>query len=130
MVTMKLRNQTNKKIKEKASKGFRGHPIATITCYGPDNKRATKVVVGIVSREDAGPDVLKKWYSEADDVRRDFKIQHEMLKFINQHKVKSVVMADGIIGCPHEEGIDYSRGEKCPKCPFWWGRDRWSGETD
>ena len=68
--------------------------------------------------------------SIADDVRRDFKIQHEMLEFINQHKVKSVVMADGIIGCPHEEGIDYSRGEKCPKCPFWWGRDRWRGETD
>jgi hypothetical protein len=42
--------------------------------------------------------------------------------------VKSVVMPDRIIGCPHEEGIDYPEGESCPQCPFWEGRDRWTGE--
>jgi hypothetical protein len=40
---------------------------------------------------------------------------------------KTVVMADRIIGCPHEEGVDYPDGEKCPSCPFWATRDRWSG---
>lgn len=125
---MKPKNPAKEKIKEKASNGFKGYPVATIACYGPDNKRASKVVVGIVSRVDADPDVLKKWHSEAEDVRHDFKIQHEILDFIKQHKPKSVVITDGIMGCPHEEGIDYPKGEKCPKCPFWSYRDKWSGE--
>jgi hypothetical protein len=34
-------------------------------------------------------------------------------------------MTDQIIGCPHEEGIDYE-GATCPACPFWAGRDRWT----
>jgi hypothetical protein len=39
-----------------------------------------------------------------------------------------VAAFDRIIGCPHEEGIDYPEGEICMKCPFWAHRDRWSGE--
>ena len=126
---MKSKNSSRKKINKKASKGFRGYPIATMACYGPDDKRASKIVVGIVTREYADPDVLKKWYSDKDDVRLDFKIQHEILDFIDQQKVKSVVFADGIMGCPHEEGIDYPIGKKCPKCPFWSRQDSFSDET-
>jgi hypothetical protein len=37
-------------------------------------------------------------------------------------------LADRIIGCPHEEGVDYPEGQSCPRCPFWAHRDRWSGE--
>jgi hypothetical protein len=36
-------------------------------------------------------------------------------------------MTDRIIGCPHEEGIDYE-GDTCPARPLWAGRDRWTGE--
>ncbi len=36
-------------------------------------------------------------------------------------------MVDQIIGCLHEEGIDYPTGETCPESLFWKGRDRWSG---
>jgi len=126
---LKPKKPSRKKIKEKASKKFKGHPTATIAYYGPDNKRATKVVVGIVFRDDADPGVLKKWYAETtDDIRHDFKIHREMLNLIVEYKVKSAVIADGIMGCPHEEGIDYPKGEKCPKCPFWSYRDKWSGE--
>jgi hypothetical protein len=25
-------------------------------------------------------------------------------------------------------GIDYPQNEKCPHCPFWANRDRWTGE--
>ena len=39
----------------------------------------------------------------------------------------SVVMTDGIIGCPHQEGIDY-QGEWCPVCEFWRERDRFAGQ--
>jgi hypothetical protein len=47
---------------------------------------------------------------------------------LQEHGVLTVAMADRIIGCPHEEGIDYPEGAACPLCPFWKGRDRWTGE--
>lgn len=47
---------------------------------------------------------------------------------LEEHAVKSVAMADRIIGCPHEEGTDYPEGQTCPRCPFWASRDRWTGE--
>jgi hypothetical protein len=40
--------------------------------------------------------------------------------------VRQVVVARGIIGCPHEEGVDYPDGGECPMCPFWHGKDRWA----
>jgi hypothetical protein len=51
------------------------------------------------------------------------------MKFIKENGAKSVVMTDQIMGCPHEEGVDYPDGTKCPKCPFWAIRDRFTGET-
>ena len=50
------------------------------------------------------------------------------LKFIQHPDVRSVVMPDRIIGCPHEEGIDYPTGENCPMCSFWEDRNSWTGE--
>lgn len=51
-----------------------------------------------------------------------------MLQFLADHGAKIVVLSPGIIGCPHEEGIDYPLGEKCPACPYWIDKDRWSGK--
>src|SRR6266478_394940 len=113
-------------LKKKARKGFRGYPLATVAYYGPDDNRATKLVVGIVRIEGAEPDVLERWFSEDGDVRSDSVIGSEVLAFIERHNVKSVIMADRIIGCPHEEGSDYPEGQVCPHCPFWAHRDRWS----
>jgi hypothetical protein len=31
-------------------------------------------------------------------------------------------MSEGNMGCPHEEGEDFSVGEDCPFCPFWAGK--------
>ncbi len=59
--------------------------------------------------------------------RDDIRVTEEVLAFITEAGAKSVVMTDRIIGCPHEEGIDYE-GATCPACPFWAGRDRWTGE--
>jgi len=50
-----------------------------------------------------------------------------VLAFIDAAGAKSIVMTDRIIGCPHEEGIDYQE-PTCPLCPFWAGRDRWTGK--
>jgi hypothetical protein len=68
------------------------------------------------------------WASWAtDDIRSDPDIAREMLEFIEEHQVKSVAITDGLIGCPHQEGIDYD-GEWCPVCEFWHGRDRFTGQ--
>jgi hypothetical protein len=114
-------------LQKKASRGFKGYPVATVAFYGPDDQCATKVAVGIVLDEDA-PKNMQRWMAEH-DVRRDPALTKEILEFIALHNVRSVVMTDRIIGCPHEEGIDYPDGEKCPQCPFWANRDRWSGDV-
>lgn len=115
-------------LKKRARRGFRGYPVATIAFYGPDDRRASKVVVGIVVDPDGSPEALQRWFSESGDVRTDADVGSEVTAFIQDHGVKSVIMPDRIIGCPHEEGVDYPDGEVCPQCPFWANRDRWSGE--
>jgi len=52
----------------------------------------------------------------------DPKVTEEIRKFFALHGVKSVIMTDGNLGCPHEEGIDFPRGRDCPFCPFWAGK--------
>ena len=49
------------------------------------------------------------------------------MEFIQDHGALSVIMTNDIIGCPHQEGIDYD-GEWCPVCEFWRGRDRFTGQ--
>jgi len=115
---------------KKARRGFRGYPVATIAFYGPDRDTATKVAVGIVQREDAEPEIVQRWFNSERDVRRDVTINRAVVALVEGQHVKSVVMTDSVIGCPHEEGTDYPEGGVCPKCPFWVGRDRWSGEVE
>lgn len=122
-----MQNRALKALRKKAKKGFNGYPAATIAFYGPSNRKATKVVVGIAASEEAETDPIQKWSSNA-DIRLDAVVLNEVLTLIRSHGVKSVVMVEQIIGCPHEEGIDYPEGETCPECPFWKGRDRWTGE--
>lgn len=124
---MKFKRQSP--LNKKARRGFRGYPIATVAFYGPDERCATKVAVGIVAAEGAEPGVVERWFSEDSDVRTDPTVGGQILRFIETHGVKSVVMADRIIGCPHEEGVDYPDGQACPRCPYWAHRDRWSGEV-
>jgi hypothetical protein len=61
------------------------------------------------------------------NVRRRQGVAREILEFIEKHGAPSVVMTGGIIGCPHQEGVDYE-GEWCPACDFWHGRDRFTGK--
>jgi hypothetical protein len=107
-----------KRLRKKARKGLRGWPIATVAFYGPHLSQATKVTVGIVPSENAEVEELREW--KVDDAR-------EILEFIEERRVLSVAITDGIIGCPHQEGIDYE-GEWCPLCEFWHGRDRFTGQ--
>lgn len=116
------------KLKKKAKQGFQGYPVATITYYGPDDRQASKVAVGIILEEGGAVAFLERWSNEIRDIRLDPEANEEIVRFISKHGAKSVVMADRILGCPHEEGKDYPEGEKCPKCSYWAIRDRFTGE--
>jgi|ERR1041384_930233 len=120
--------QSKSTLLKKASKGFRGYPLATVAYYGPDDQRASKVAVGIVPDDSDRVSDLKRWHADVADLRNPGPIENEVLEFIRTHGVRTVVVADRIIGCPHEEGIDYPDGESCPSCPFWKDRDRWTGD--
>jgi hypothetical protein len=114
---------------EKLSHRKTGYPLATIAYYGEDDKVASKVVVGILLTEkDTDVTFIEKWFLTNMDVRLDPVIKTQIVEFLSKHNVHRVAMVDRIIGCPHEEGIDYPEGEKCPNCPFWANRDRWAGE--
>jgi len=117
-----------KRLQKKAKRGFRGYPIATIAAYGPNDRLATKIAVAIMLGEHGDAAELRRWFSEGSDIRLRADILAEVLAFIAGWDVRSVVMPDAIIGCPHEEGVDYE-GPTCPQCPFWAGRDRWKGVT-
>lgn len=101
--------------------------MATIAFYGPTGDRASKVAVGIVLAEGEGPSTMERWLTDDTDARNDPAILAEVERFLLAHQVKSVAMSDGLLGCPHEEGVDYQEGQSCPECPYWAGRTRFAG---
>jgi hypothetical protein len=85
-------------------------------------------VVAIFRDERHIAEPFERWFSEDVDVRENYEVGEKVLALIEKHGVKSVAVMDLIIGCPHEEGIDYPEGKSCPQCPYWAGRDRLSHE--
>ncbi len=115
-------------LEKRAKQGFRGYPIATIAFYGPTADFASKVAVAVFRAEGGEPEVLQRFFSQGTDVRFDEGVGEKVLSVIESHGAQSVVMTDSIIGCPHEEGIDYPEGTSCSECPYWGGRDRFTHE--
>src|SRR5688500_13143688 len=95
------------------------YPIGTVALYGPTDKQATKLVAGVVPAERAAPSAMKKWFAGEGDIREDATVQSELSVFLKAHHVTRAVVTEEVIGCPHEEGIDYPKGTSCPLCPFW-----------
>src|SRR3954470_12499044 len=93
--------RARKRLTKKAKKGFRGYPVATVAFYGPDDRRASKLAVGIVLAENQEAVELKRWFAEQGDVRGDVRIAEEVLAYMEGFGVRSVAMVDRIIGCPH-----------------------------
>ena len=125
---MGYKRHSDSPLRKKARRGFRGFPAATVAFYGPDDTRASKVAVAILHAPGAEPIALQRWFSEEGDIRHDPAIALEITRFIHGYGARSIAMMDRIIGCPHEERIDYPEGQVCPRCPFWARRDRWTGE--
>jgi len=77
------------------------YPLATISAYGPDNRRATKLVVGILRRagqKDANP--MRNWSTNTGNVRTDPVIAAELADWLRSQEIKDTVSYDRIIGCP------------------------------
>jgi len=55
-----LKERHTKALRKKADRGFAGYPVATVAYYGPDDKVATKVAVGIISGEDQEPIAMER----------------------------------------------------------------------
>jgi hypothetical protein len=126
---MKLGSDPKKWLQKKAKKGVRSYPVGTIAFYGPDNQRVSKVVAAVIIVSGGEAEPIRKWFDDALDLRFDDRVLEEAAAFFKEQGVHSVAMTDSIIGCPHEEDIDYPLGEKCPHCPFWAIRDRWTHEA-
>ena len=95
------------------------YPIGTIACYGPNDRRITKIVAAVFEYENAKP-ILERWVSTT--VGNNPKVRLQIKALFDRHLVKSVIKMDGNLGCPHEEGKDFPSGQDCPFCPYWAGK--------
>src|SRR3982074_1074707 len=120
----KIRKRCASGLARSARRGFQGYPIATVALYGPTADLATKIAVSIIPDERKPPEVLERWFSEDIDVRHDPVVGEQIQAFLRRHQARSVVVTDRVIGCPHEEGIDYPEGHSSPHSPDWAARAR------
>ena len=103
--------------------------VGTIAAYGPDTTLATKLVVSVLERSRrAKPLAMRTWTTQLVDARHDSTIAAEVAAFLREYGVTESVASDRMMGCPHEEGIDYPMGRSCPRCPFWAAIDRFTHE--
>jgi hypothetical protein len=102
--------------------------IGSIASYGPDNTRATKLVASVIDGASDELIDLRVWHSDGSDIRHDPIVAAEIRSWLSSRGVSKTTAADRIIGCPHEEGIDYPMGRVCPRCPFWATIDRFTHE--
>src|SRR5207302_10169679 len=79
-------------------------PMGTVAHYGPDDKTTTKIAAGVFLREGDEPKLKRR---VAENVASDPKVADEIKAFFARHGVKSVAAGAGVLGCPHEEGIDF-----------------------
>ena len=91
-------------------------PVGTLVYFGPDDVKITKIAAIIIPTPGIEP-VIQIWQGK--DISVNPQVVAEIGEFYQFHNVKEVVMTEGNIGCPHDEGIDYPEGENCPLCPFW-----------
>jgi hypothetical protein len=71
---------------------------------------------------------MESWSVDTGDVRNDPVVAAHLTTWLKRHRVKDTISTDRIIGCPHQEGIDYPMGRTCPQCPFWADIDRFTHE--
>ena len=101
--------------------------MASIIPYGPDNTMATKLVATVMEGPRDRHVASRPWTTDV-EIRNDPVVAAELAEFLRAHRVKETVSSDRMLGCPHQEGIDYPMGRTCPQCPFWAHLDRFTHE--
>jgi hypothetical protein len=91
-------------------------PIGMLVYFGPDNVTISKIIAAVILAKDSNP-ILRSW--EGIGIGMDLKASTEIGQFFKDNHVVDIIMPDGVVGCPHEEGVDYPIGDNCPHCPFW-----------
>ena len=94
------------------------YPLGTVAVYGPTDKLATKLVASVFPTERIELNARRKWTTDQGDIRENSAIRDELSAFLKDHHVAHAVVTEEIVGCPHEEGIDYPTGSVCPCARF------------
>lgn len=76
-------------------------------------KKATKVTVGVIVHDGSEADPLRSWLSDS-EVRNDPAITeeillYEILLYLEEQSIASVVAVNRIIGCPHIRKVSITR---------------------
>jgi hypothetical protein len=98
------------------------YPFATIAFFGPTDQIATKATVTVLRKAGGKPHAVQHWHSGAQDAREDASLTSQIISFLQQHQVKHTLHSEDVVGCPHEEGVDFPSGSPCPFCPYWRNR--------
>jgi hypothetical protein len=84
------------------------YPLATISACGPDNRRATKLVVGILHRAgQKDPNPMRSWSADAGVVAADHRVQ--IAKLLAQPR--PITQCD-------ERDHDWQIARTAPACEF------------
>jgi len=105
------------------------YPLGTVAVYGPTDKLATKLVASVFPTARLELNAIRKWTTNQGDIRENAAIRDELSAFLKENNVAHAVVTEEILGCPHEEGVDYPVGTVCPHCPFWAKRPRFAQRT-
>jgi len=73
------------RLRKRAKQGDIGFPKATLAFYGPDNKRASKAVLGIFLCDDADA-IIHRYFTDDTDARYTVDIQESILARIREHE--------------------------------------------
>jgi len=92
------------------------YPIGTLAYYGPNNQICTRIIASVVNAPNAKPQFR---YWQEPDVCTSPQVAAEIGEFFKLNSIQDVVMTEGVIGCPHDEGIDYPEDGICPDCLYW-----------
>jgi hypothetical protein len=107
----KYLQQFRKVLKQKTN-----FPIGMLVYFGPDKVTISKIIAAVIIAKDSEP-ILQSW--EGTGISIDPNTSVDIGRFFKENQVVEVIMPDGVVGCPHEEGVDYPIGGQCPHCPFW-----------
>lgn len=103
-------------------------PFATLAYYGPDPTQTTKAVLTRIDGYEKAAGGMEKWYGEA--VHEDGDVQQDIEATMEDWGLDTLVVSQGVAGCPHEENVDFPEGQDCPECPFWAGLQGSGGLDD